>query len=78
MTEGTTRLPIVSPAREARDAGARQCACGASFTCDWSAGKSRCWCQDYPAVMPMNGTEAGCLCPDCLRQAIEARLALPS
>jgi hypothetical protein len=58
--------------------GQRRCQCGASFTCDWSAGRSPCWCQQYPAVMPMSGATAGatsCLCPACLERAIALRLA---
>jgi hypothetical protein len=53
-----------------------QCACprcGASFTCGLATGESRCWCFDLPNLIPLStiGPE-GCLCPVCLRAAIEA------
>lgn len=54
--------------------GERVCACGARFTCDLAAGKARCWCADHPRVMPVPGKDAACLCPDCLRKAVEAKL----
>jgi hypothetical protein len=37
-----------------------------------AAGEERCWCFDLPAVMPVR-TDAACLCPNCLRDAIEAK-----
>lgn len=45
--------------------------CGAGFGC--GAKESRCWCADLPPVMPVK--DAGCLCPDCLKKAIEEKIA---
>ena len=66
MTEGPGYVPISTR-------GERVCACGKRFTCDLAAGKERCWCADLPRVMPVPGADAACLCPDCLRKAIDRR-----
>jgi len=44
--------------------------CGKEFTCS----SANCWCSELPQVMPMN-PEQGCLCPDCLKMAIDKKLA---
>ncbi len=44
--------------------------CGKGFTCS----SANCWCSEMPQVMPMN-PEQGCLCPDCLKEAIDKKLA---
>ena len=43
--------------------------CSAEFTCH----SSNCWCGDMPNIMPMN-PEEGCLCPDCLKEAINEKM----
>jgi hypothetical protein len=42
--------------------------CGARFVCD-PAGD--CWCKALPRL-PMPPAGETCLCPDCLRKALEA------
>ncbi len=46
--------------------------CGESFGCGNVEGKTSCWCADLPAVMPV--TDAGCLCPKCLKAEITRRV----
>lgn len=43
--------------------------CQHEFACDIAQGRDKCWCMNYPAVLPVIET-AKCLCPDCLSQAI--------
>jgi len=52
--------------------GRRACtACGTPFTCGMVAGAARCWCADVPPALPVPAAGAGCLCPACLRSAVE-------
>jgi len=61
----------------ARPEGASACArCGAAFECGMAAGAERCWCAELPPLKPTAGS--GCLCPACLRAALEAQQAKPS
>jgi hypothetical protein len=47
--------------------------CGAEFTCGLAAQQERCWCFDMPKVkLPRNQYGGKCLCPKCLREAIDA------
>jgi hypothetical protein len=48
--------------------------CGAAFSC--GANAAGCWCENYPALKPVEG--ADCLCPECLRLAISAQPARKS
>jgi len=53
--------------------GQRTCPrCGEAFTC--GVAEAHCWCFDLPNVMLMDEAKMneGCLCPACLRAAIEA------
>src|SRR5581483_1246744 len=61
---------------EGSDPEKRQCAqCGAAFECG-AHGSEPCWCSHLPNVLPVRGAEeAGCLCPACLRAAIDAEQA---
>jgi hypothetical protein len=43
--------------------------CSATFTCS----SVNCWCSDMPNIMPMN-PEEGCLCPNCLKEAIDRKM----
>ncbi len=43
--------------------------CSASFTCS----SANCWCSELPQIMPMN-PEAGCYCPNCLKEIIESKV----
>lgn len=46
--------------------------CGAAFTCGMNAGQEPCWCT----ILPLLSTplpDAGCYCPACLKQLIEAQ-----
>jgi hypothetical protein len=55
--------------------GLRACPqCGTQFVCGSEAGLERCWCADLPNIMPVVADGPGCLCPDCLRAAIDERL----
>jgi hypothetical protein len=40
--------------------------CGARFACGAADREHPCWCASYPPVDP---SEGGCLCPNCLRNA---------
>ncbi|MBK8337327.1 MAG: hypothetical protein IPL03_12365 [Sterolibacteriaceae bacterium] len=44
--------------------------CGAHFVCGMQAGLAECWCARLPPIVPPLGLAAGCLCPDCLAEAI--------
>lgn len=48
-------------------------ACGAEFSCGPQAGENHCWCDNLPPLEPSSAPGAECLCPACLRKAIEAR-----
>ncbi len=45
--------------------------CGVEFSCGATSGaqlkKGACWCQSYPAVLPMSASQ-DCRCPACLKQ----------
>ena len=47
--------------------------CGAKFGCDLSAGKPRCWCEDFPPSGLPADPKASCLCPNCLKAACEKK-----
>jgi hypothetical protein len=47
--------------------------CAASFTCGPEKGQEKCWCDDLPHVPLVTGEDTGCLCPNCLREAISKR-----
>jgi len=66
-------LPTRSVDNDSATQGQRACPrCGASFACGIAAGESRCWCFNLPNVIPLPSIDGeGCLCPDCLRAAIE-------
>lgn len=40
--------------------------CGDAFVCDAADRPSECWCQSYPAVLPLED-KAACLCAKCLK-----------
>jgi hypothetical protein len=55
--------------------GLRACPqCNQEFICGLEAGLNSCWCGDLPRIMPVVADGPGCLCRDCLTQAIEERL----
>ncbi|MFM7023930.1 MAG: hypothetical protein ACKOXB_13245 [Flavobacteriales bacterium] len=41
--------------------------CNNSFSCF----TKDCWCAELPLVMPLKTDGGNCLCPDCLKKAIE-------
>jgi len=45
--------------------------CGKAFSC-YTAG---CWCAELPMIMPMENI-TDCLCPNCLKAAIDEKLAI--
>ena len=49
--------------------------CGRHFHCG-ARDAQPCWCATaFPPIMDGREAVAGCLCPDCLRQAIARRSA---
>jgi hypothetical protein len=46
--------------------------CGDCFGCGNEEKKAPCWCADLPAVMPVS--DAGCLCPKCLKAEVTRRV----
>lgn len=58
--------------RESGEVGAKtkRCLrCDAPFGCGAESTDKPCWCTELPPVMPVS--DAGCLCPKCLREEIE-------
>lgn len=47
--------------------------CGKAFACAMRDGGPRCWCADYPHVLPVPTGQSPCYCPDCLKDMIAAR-----
>lgn len=49
--------------------------CGRIFECGSAAGKPSCWCAELPMIMPVpiDGV-TDCLCPDCLADAVRAKI----
>ena len=45
--------------------------CRESFTCGAKAGAQDCWCADLPRVSYVANEDQDCLCPKCLREAIQ-------
>lgn len=47
--------------------------CGDKFLCGSQAEDKRCWCSDYPSIMPLDSHQ-GCLCPACLKAKIKEKI----
>ncbi|MEK7857518.1 MAG: cysteine-rich CWC family protein [Elusimicrobiota bacterium] len=47
--------------------------CQATFSCGAEEDAAPCWCAALPRVMPLS--DAGCLCPSCLKAEIESIIA---
>lgn len=45
--------------------------CGRSFTCGPEKGEERCWCDQLSRVSLAANADQDCLCPQCLREAIQ-------
>lgn len=45
--------------------------CGESFTCGPERGEDKCWCDHLPRVSLVANEDQDCLCPKCLREAIQ-------
>ena len=45
--------------------------CGASFACGAERGEESCWCDHLPHVSLAANADQDCLCPHCLREAIQ-------
>ncbi len=43
--------------------------CGTAFACGAVDTNAPCWCQSYPAVLPLTDKKA-CLCANCLKQCL--------
>jgi uncharacterized protein len=66
------------PQRPNRPSCVKRCErCGTEFLCGPAAGKDKCWCDDLPSVGPIAGAACDCLCPACLRAAIEKHKSTP-
>ena len=63
-----------SRAIPAADPGSTCSRCGAPFHCAVASGSPQpCWCTQMPAAVPLPAESgAGCWCPACLRQQIDA------
>jgi len=48
-------------------------ACNKPFICGSAEDGEACWCQDYPAVLPLE-TDQDCLCRECLGRAIDEKI----
>jgi hypothetical protein len=72
--------PSVSVSRESDDVSSVRCArCRRVFDCGARGDRSACWCASMPAL-PTDSLEpaSGCLCPECLADAIaRAQAAAP-
>ena len=47
--------------------------CGKAFECGARSEREKCWCHDYPAVLPVAAGQ-GCMCRECLADAIAERM----
>lgn len=47
--------------------------CGVEFECRHD--EDHCWCSDMPNIVPVpeDESQAGCLCPECLKKLIESK-----
>ncbi|MRR50512.1 MAG: hypothetical protein EG825_06295 [Rhodocyclaceae bacterium] len=45
--------------------------CGQTFGCGAERGERTCWCMAMPPLAGPRPAGASCLCPDCLRRALE-------
>jgi Family of unknown function (DUF5522)/Cysteine-rich CWC len=45
--------------------------CGDSFTCGSEIGEGNCWCAQLPHLSLVANEDQDCLCPRCLREAIQ-------
>jgi hypothetical protein len=45
--------------------------CGKTFTCGAENGEKTCWCMAMPPLAGARPAAASCICPDCLRNALE-------
>lgn len=48
--------------------------CGAGFSCGMDAQTGCCWCDDLPTIMAPD-PELSCLCPDCLKATLRAKIS---
>jgi len=47
--------------------------CNESFNCGTQSENQRCWCSDYPCIMPLH-FEQDCCCPSCLGKVVAKRI----
>jgi len=47
--------------------------CGFLFDCGAGNLKADCWCQNYPAILPVDFNTA-CLCADCLKTKLSTEI----
>ncbi|MBI1769659.1 MAG: hypothetical protein HYR67_14925 [Bacteroidetes bacterium] len=46
--------------------------CGNSFTCGAVEEDQWCWCNDFPAIMPLD-FDQDCRCPECLKKVVKEK-----
>ncbi len=42
--------------------------CGSKFECEIANGKNKCWCFDYPNILPIKSNK--CICRKCIEEKI--------
>lgn len=54
----------------------KQCsACANPFYCQITVPQKKCWCVNYPLVLPLD-TQQDCLCPRCLAKQIAEHIQI--
>jgi len=48
--------------------------CGSTFTCGAMDSNQQCWCNDFPAIMPLDFGQ-DCRCPECLKKIVAEKIA---
>jgi hypothetical protein len=49
--------------------------CGTGVDCGRAPGKERCWCAEFPPILPVPEVGTGCYCPTCLERVIREKQA---
>jgi len=47
--------------------------CGVAFTCGEGEENKKCWCNDFPPLMPVD-FKKDCRCPECLKKIIKEKV----
>ena len=46
--------------------------CNTKFECDVENGKDKCWCFEYPNILPIDSKK--CICKKCLENTLKSRI----